>query len=171
MEPAIREAAAGEATMLSDLIRSAFADVAVRFGLTPDNCPRHPSNCTPEWVGSAMARGTRYFVAEADGEAAGCVAVEQAGPDVCYLERLAVLPARRRCGLGAALVEHACRQAAELGASRVQIGIIARHTELMRWYEARGFRATRTATFGHLPFEVLFMETPLEAPARGDGDG
>ena len=163
---AIREASEVDAAMLSDLIRVAFADVAARFGLTPENCPRHPSNCTPEWVSSAMIKGTRYFVAEADGEAAGCVALEQAGPDVCYLERLAVLPTRRRCGLGAALVERIFRGATGLGASRVEIGVIARHTELTRWYEKQGFRPTRTATFEHLPFEVLFMSAELRAPGK-----
>lgn len=161
MQPTIRDAGAADAGMLSGLIRGAFADVAGRFGLTPENCPRHPSNCTPEWVSSAMAKGARYFVAGTEGEAAGCVALEQAGPDVCYLERLAVLPAWRRCGLGTALVKHACGEAAGLGAHRVQIGLIAKDTCLRQWYEGRGFRTTRTATFEHLPFEVLFMEAAL----------
>ena len=162
-DASIRDSGAADAPMLSGLIREAFADVAVRFGLTPENCPRHPSNCAPEWVSSAMAKDARYFVVEADGEAAGCVAVEPAGPEVGYLERLAVLPAWRGRGLGTALVEHACHEAARLGVRRVQIGVIAKDKRLTQWYEARGFRALRTATFAHLPFEVLFMEAALAA--------
>jgi hypothetical protein len=36
--------------LLSRLVRDGFADVANCFGLTPQNCPKHPSNCTHEWV-------------------------------------------------------------------------------------------------------------------------
>ena len=46
----IRTADVHEASLLAHLIRSAYGDVATRFNLTPQNCPKHPSNCTPDWV-------------------------------------------------------------------------------------------------------------------------
>ena len=107
MDYVIREAAEADAGLLASLIREAFADVAVRFGLTPENSPTHPSNCTPEWIRSAFAKGIRHFVLETPEGPAGCVALEQANADVCYLERLAVLPAYRRNGFGEALVNYA----------------------------------------------------------------
>lgn len=65
---------------LSRLTRESFADVANRFGLTPQNCPKHPSNYTREWVERDLARGVRYFILIVDGTAVGCVGVEKASP-------------------------------------------------------------------------------------------
>ena len=96
MEYVIEEAAEADADLLASLIRRAFADVAVRFGLTPKDSPRHPSNCSPDWIRSAFALGIRHFVLKTPGGPAGCVALEQANAHVCYLERLAVLPAYRQ---------------------------------------------------------------------------
>lgn len=41
----IREADIADITLLSSIIRNSYQTVAVRFGLTPENCPKHPSNC------------------------------------------------------------------------------------------------------------------------------
>lgn len=69
--------------LLSTLIRDSFADVADRFKLTPQNCPRHPSNYTREWVEKDLARGVRYFILSAEGTAVGCVGVENPSPTTC----------------------------------------------------------------------------------------
>ena len=165
MTHTIGSASLPDVPVVVDLIRKAFADVAARFGLTPENCPRHPSNCAPEWIETAIQKGVQFFLLEMDGGPAGCVAIEKGPPGVCYLERLAVLPAYRRRGLGKALVDRALSRAAALGAQRVEIGIIAAQEELKEWYRRLGFVETRTAEFPHLPFEVCFMARDLE-PAR-----
>ena len=157
----IREASGEDIHLLTALIRESFRDVAVRFDLTPDNCPTHPSFCTPQWVESAMGKGIRFYVIESDGEPCGCVALERHDDQVCYLERLAVLPERRRRGLGRALTEHVFDQARQMGAQRVEIGIISEHTELEDWYRRLGFSVKGTASFDHLPFEVTFMAREL----------
>jgi N-acetylglutamate synthase-like GNAT family acetyltransferase len=161
----IREATPPEIPKLVEIIRTSFQDVAVRFGLTAANCPKHPSNCQDNWITSAMEKGARYFVLEVEGISCGCVALEQASPEVCYLERLAVLPPKRRRAYGKALVDRVLHEAKELGAQRVDIGIIAEHTELQEWYRKIGFAEQRTATFPHLLFRVLFMSLAL--PAAG----
>lgn len=161
----ILEAAAGDAPLLSEIVRQSFQDVARRFGLTPVTCPKHPSNCQPAWIEQALERGSRYFLLEADRVPSGCVAMEHPEPAICYLERLAVLPPYRGRGHGQALVAHVLREAAAMGAARVEIGIIAAHAELRRWYERRGFSEARHARFPHLPFEVLFMTAPTAHPA------
>jgi ribosomal protein S18 acetylase RimI-like enzyme len=157
--PVIREATREDAPLLAAVIRDSFRDVASRFDLTPDNCPTHPSNCVPEWVESATAKGMRYFVLESGGEPVGCVALEQAGPDICRLEWLAVLPKHRRHGFGDALVRHVLHEARRMGAATVKLAIIADHSELKAWYEQRGFAVTGSQRFDHLPFEVAFMQT------------
>jgi diamine N-acetyltransferase len=157
----IRPATKADIPILAEIIRKAFYDVAVRFGLTEENCPKHPSNCKAEWIEEALAKGVRYFLLDSEGLPCGCVALEQAGPEVCYLERLAVLPERRRQGLGRALVGHALNEAGKLGATQVDIGIIAEQTELKEWYKKIGFSEQRKARFPHLPFEVLFMSITI----------
>ncbi|MEN6360348.1 MAG: GNAT family N-acetyltransferase [Smithella sp.] len=143
--------------ILAEIIRRSFQDAAERFGLTKENAPRHPSNCTDEWVQKDMARGVVYFVIENEGHDAGCVALEPANPGVCYLERLAVLPNQRRRGLGKALVNHVLSEAGLLGAGYVNIGIIAEQTELKSWYQGIGFTEGESREFPHLPFRVTFM--------------
>ena len=146
-----------DATLLAALIRKAYRDVAKKFALTPTNCPTHPSNCQPEWIKKSVDKGIEYFVLENNRTPCGCVAMEQAGPDVCYLERLAVLPHYRQKGYGETLVKHGLTEAAKRNTSRVEIAIIAQHTELKIWYEKLGFTAFHTRTFDHLPFDVTFM--------------
>ncbi len=143
-------------------IRNAFFEVAVRFGLTEANCPKHPSNCKPDWIKEALAKGVRYFILDLDGDFCGCVALERAGPEVCYLERLAVLPAHQRQGFGRALVDHVLEEARLSGARQVDIGIIAEHFELKDWYKKIGFIELRKAHSPHFPFEILFMSKRLD---------
>lgn len=83
--------------------------MADRFKLTPANCSKHPSNCTDEWIENDFARGVNYFILEKKGIPAECVAIERANVDLCYLERLAVLPHERKKGLGSQLVEQIFR--------------------------------------------------------------
>ena len=158
MKPTIKEANVEDRSVLASVIRGSFRDVAERFGLTVGNCPTHPSNCTDDWVESAMAKGTRFYLLADGGTPCGCVGLEQAKPEVCYLERLAVLPEFRRRGFGKALVSHAPNQAKQFGAARVGICIIAEHAELKDWYTKLGFLTEKErVTFEHLPFEVTFM--------------
>lgn len=160
----IRPASLADATALTTLLRSAFAEVAQQFGLNETNAPKHVSNCEESWIVAALEKGVRYYVLEADGECLGCVALEQAKPTLCYLERLAVRPDQQGQGLGAQLVRHTFAEAARLGANRIEIGIIAAHTQLHDWYGRLGFIDNGRKTFAHLPFEVCFMACDLTAP-------
>jgi diamine N-acetyltransferase len=159
----IRSATKKEVSLLATLISNSFRDVAERFGLTPDNCPTHPSNCTTAWIEKALEEGITYYILEMDGKPCGCAALEQISQKICYLERLAVLPQFRRQGFGKALVNHVCREAKKLGARHVEIGTIAEHTELNEWYKKLGFQLKNTAEFEHLPFRVTFMSKKVAA--------
>jgi N-acetylglutamate synthase-like GNAT family acetyltransferase len=157
----IKEASLADVARLSELIRHSYRDIAARFKLAPANCPKHPSNYTDEWVENDFARGVSYYLLEHRGIPAGCVAIEKANPDLCYLERLAVLPHERKKGLGSQLVEHVFRKAQELGSKNISIGIIAKQTELKQWYQKFGFKEGETKEFSHLPFQVTFMTCEL----------
>ncbi len=152
---------------LAHIIRESHRDVAERFELSPENCPRHPSNCASDWIKDDLDRGVRYFTVGETGNPMGCVAVEHAEPHVCYLERLSVLPGCRNRGLGVMLVGHALDIAAGLGAREMSIGIIAEFTELGKWYEKLGFVQGETREFSHLPFGVLMMRLIFK-PGEGE---
>jgi len=158
----IREARPEDAIVLSEIIRRSFRDVADRFNLTQENCPKHPSNCTDQWIRSDLHRGVRYFVLEDDGIPSGCVALELANDEACYLERLCVVPEKRRQGFGKALVRHVLDEATCAGARHVSIGIISDHAELKEWYRKIGFTEGETKGFPHLPFHVTFMSYGLK---------
>ena len=153
----LRKAGNHDLSLLATLIRDSYSDVAERFGLTSENCPKHPSNCTEGWIKRDFDRGVVYYILERNRTPIGCVALEIAGPDLCYLERLAVLPAYRRSGFGKMLVEHIFDQAKTSKINRVSIGIISEQTELKSWYRKLGFIDGETKEFSHLPFLVTFM--------------
>lgn len=143
------------------LIRNAHKDVAKRFALRADNCPKHPSNCTDQWIENDFERGVVYYLAEIDGVPAGCVALEHAAAELGYLERLSVLPRYRKKGLGMKLTRYLFERARQSGIRTIGIGIIAQFTELKNWYEKIGFIPGETKTFPHLPFQVLLMRYTL----------
>lgn len=157
----IREANADDAPTLCRLIRQSYQDVAGRFGLNAENCPKHPSNYTDQWVENDLSRGVTYYLLAADGRPQGCAALEIVSKDLCYLERLAVLPNARRKGYGQILVEHVLGEAGARSIKHASIGIIADQTELKIWYQRIGFMEGETRTFEHLPFRVTFMTYKL----------
>ena len=157
LNPKIRVCTQKDIEVLVETIRRSFQNVAERFDLTPENAPRHPSNCTANWIQKDMERGVTYFVIENENIVIGCVALEKANSDICYLERLAVLPDKRRHGFGKALINHILSEAKLLGAKRVNIGIIAEQNELKKWYKEIGFVEQESKEFPRLPFNVTFM--------------
>ena len=166
MNVTIRQATDADTGLLAEIISRSFADVALRFSLTRENCPKHPSNCTPDWIRQDQTRDIEYFIAEQGCDPSGCVALERPSPELCYLERLAVLPNRRERGIGRALVEHVISSAKATGSHLVSLSIIAKHVELREWYRRLGFRECATKSFPHLPFEVLFMEIEINRMAN-----
>jgi N-acetylglutamate synthase-like GNAT family acetyltransferase len=175
MSSKIRICTTEDTQVLAETIRRSFQDVAARFGLTQENAPSHPSNCTVDWIRKDMERGVSYFAIENKNHVVGCVVLERANAEVCYLERLAVLPDQRRRGFGKALVNHALSEAKLLGVNYVSIGIIAEHTELKNWYKGLGFVEGESKEFPHLPFRVTFMSYDIKkscqqcAPLEGAG--
>jgi ribosomal protein S18 acetylase RimI-like enzyme len=161
----IREASPSDAGLVANLVAESNRDVAERFGLTADNCPKHPSQCTESWVRADLARGERYFIAGDGPQPIGCVAYEQARADLAYLNRLSVLPGWRRQGVGERLVRHVIDRARADAVAAVSLGVIGEHLELQRWYRKLGFIDGETRTYAHLPFAVKYMSYPLAAPA------
>ena len=157
----IRKASIADVSILLSIIRKSFLEVAEKFNLTIYNCPKSPAFYTTERLKGAFQKGLTYYILEEDGRGCGCAALERAGDDRFYLERLAVLPEDRRKGFGEALVRYIFEQARKTGAERLEIGIIAEQTELKKWYRKFGFVEKYTKRFEHLPFMVAFMSVEL----------
>lgn len=154
----IREFVANDASTVAMLVSESNKTVATMFGLNAENCPKHPSFCTPQWVAAEIARGETYFILDdPEGGPIACVAYESAGPGRAYLNRLSVLPSHRRSGAGARLVQHVVDHARSRGAATVSIGVIGEHLDLQRWYNKLGFIDGETKRFAHLPFSVKYM--------------
>lgn len=162
----IKEATQDDCDVIVKIIKNSFRDVARRFSLTKDNCPKHPSNCTSSWIEADFSRGVEYFILYSGNKPIGCVGIESPGTDVCYLERLSVLPEMRGRHFGTRLVQHALECAATKKAIKVSVGIIAEQTELKEWYQKLGFVETQTKSFPHLPFKVCLMEYELGKSAN-----
>lgn len=157
----IRKANYSDIDIISYTIRSSFQTVADRFNLTVENCPKHPSNCTTEWITTGLDRGINYYVVEIGNKVIGCAALEKASSEVCYLERHAILQEYRNRGLGRSLVDYVLAEAKSIGCKRISIGIISEHNELKEWYCRIGFIEESTKQFEHLPFQVTFMSYTL----------
>lgn len=153
----IRLAGPADLSTLAMLVGESNKDVALKFALNAQNCPKHPSFCTEAWVENDLARGERYFILEDGGVPVGCVAYERPAPGRAYLNRLSVLPAHRKRGAGARLVQHIVQLAAAESVRSISIGVIGEHAELKRWYESLGFVCGEVARFPHLPFSVQYM--------------
>ena len=158
----IRNATSEDISTIAILVSNSNKDVAVKFGLDAENCPKHPSFCTDAWVTADLARGERYFIAEENSNPIACAAYECPSAGLAYLNRLSVLPIHRRRGVGACLVQHIVQVAQSNAIKTISIGIIGEHVDLQRWYANLGFKPGATKRFPHLPFSVTYMSYAIQ---------
>ena len=91
----------------------------------------------------------RILVAREGGAIVGCVALTDKGDGICYLGLLTVAPDLQAAGLGRRLLAAAEQVAkAAFGARRIEMTVITQRTELIAWYERRGYARTGE----HRPF-------------------
>jgi GNAT superfamily N-acetyltransferase len=72
----------------------------------------------------------------------GCVLVRRCAAGRCSLGLLTVEPMRQAAGLGRRLIAAAEAAARDMGATAMEMTVIERRGELVRWYERRGYRLT-----------------------------
>lgn len=158
----VREASSSDSRTIARLVSESNKDVALKFGLNVENCPKHPSFCTRVWVEADLARGERYFVIEESLTPIGCVAYENPSAGLAYLNRLSVLSAHRNRGMGARLVQYIIQLARSASIQTISIGVIGEHVDLQRWYRKLGFKDGETKQFAHLPFFVKYMSYAIQ---------
>lgn len=110
--------------------------------------------------------GRSMLLMESAGELVACVFLERhCGADRlgCYLGMLTVRPQLQAAGLGRILLTAAEADARAAGCTRMTLGVLNPRTELMSWYERRGYR--RTGETKPFPYET---QREREKPLRED---
>ncbi|NNH22629.1 GNAT family N-acetyltransferase [Pseudokineococcus marinus] len=165
------------------LVERAYRGEASRGGWTTEadllEGQRTDAASVAELVG---APGSAVLLLEEDGALLACCHVRvlpaAGGPRRAYVGMVAVDPARQGGGTGRAVLDAAVERARGLGARVLEMTVITQRTELVAWYERRGWRRTgeqRPFPYGDerfgrprrddLAFDVL--ERSLAGPSAG----
>lgn len=111
--------------------------------------------------GAYSAPQGRLFLAEVDGQGAGCVGVRPLSEGVCELKRLYVEPAFRGRGVGRDLIMAAIRAAREIGYRKIMLDTLPNMRMALKLYRELGFR--RAPAYYATPVEgTQFLALDLE---------
>ena len=140
LAPATRD----DLSELNALIESAYRGDSARAGWSHEADLLDGQRTDIKALEAAHADPGQHLLLFRDGERiAACVSLTDRGEGLAYLGLLTVDPQRQAIGLGrmmlAAAEEHA---ATDLGATRVEMTVIAQRVELLAWYERRGYVRT-----------------------------
>ncbi len=109
---------------------------------------------------AAAIQGQRNTVLIDDLDAYGTIAV--AG-DVADLERIAVMPSRRRQGVARQLLDALCAAASAQGATRMLLEVAADNEAALGFYEAYGFTSiSRRTGYYRGSIDAIVMQLELE---------
>ena len=140
-----RRATLDDVPSLVALVESAYRGEPSRAGWTTEADLLHGQRTDDEEVGRVVAdRAGRVLVVD-DGGATllACCHLERRDGGTAYFGMFAVRPGRQGGGVGSALLVAAEQVAAiELGATALEMTVIRQRTELIAYYERRGWVRT-----------------------------
>ena len=140
---AIVVAGPGDLPALHALIERAYRGDSARMGWSHEADLLGGQRTDRAVLTEMLADPEQRLLVARDGRAlTGCVSVRRVGPDRCYLGLLTVEPALQAAGLGRSLIAAAEDSARRMGATVMEMTVIARRAELVAWYERRGYRLT-----------------------------
>ena len=159
----VAPAADADLPAIAALVNSAYRGESSRAGWTTEaDFLGGQRTDTQTLRGDLAARPGAVVLAvrdEPQGEIIACVWLEPAAADAWYLGMLTVLPTLQDRRLGRSLLEAAEGYAVERGARRVRMTVISIRTELIGWYERRGY--ARTGETRPFPADDPLFGTPL----------
>lgn len=140
----LEPASPADLTALHALVESAYRGDSARAGWTHEADLLGGQRTDLTGLAAMLADPAQHLLVLRDGDTLrGCVALAEKGEGTTYLGMLTVDPASQAAGLGrlllAAAEDHA---AADLGANRMELTVIAQRRELIAWYERRGYGLT-----------------------------
>ena len=138
-----RPATTEDVPALVALVNSAYRGESSKAGWTTEADLLGGQRVDVEGLTDTIVRpGNVILLHERDRAPVACVHLERTGED-CYLGMLTIQPTRQGAGLGRQMLGIAERWAREHWSSRtMQMTVIVQRTELIAWYERRGYRRT-----------------------------
>ncbi|KWT57554.1 GCN5 family acetyltransferase [Streptomyces albus subsp. albus] len=145
VELTYRAATEADVPALVALIESAYRGDASREGWTTEADLLEGQRTDPEGVAAVVgAPDSVLLVAENAGETVACCQLEHRGDHV-YFGMFAVRPGLQGGGLGKVVMAEAERTArARWNAAEMRMTVIRQRSDLIAWYERRGYRRTGT---------------------------
>ena len=162
-----RPATLADVPDLHRLVESAYRGESARGGWTHEADLLETPRSSAEGLSAVVADPREVVLLAFDGERlVGCVQVSRASDDVGYFGLLTVDPSLQAGGLGRRLIAEAeTWAAARWGASRMELSVVSVRSELIAYYERRGYRLTgETRPFPvpvDPPLTLAVMEKPL----------
>lgn len=139
----IRPVIAEELPVLHALIERAYRGDSAKAGWTHEADLLGGQRTDPAALTDMLADpGQRLLVAVDEGAITGCVSIKRCATDRCYLGLLTVDPALQAAGLGRRLIAAAEDAARAMGAAIMEMTVIVQRSELVAWYERRGYHLT-----------------------------
>lgn len=150
----LSEAQTKDATAISFLVNSAYRGESSRKGWTTEADLLGGQRTNPSLIESELADPNKKIICirAADSQKIlACVSLEKIVEDnevSCYFSMLTVNPELQAGGIGRFLLTGAEDIARQWGASRMTMSVIQQRTELVAWYERRGYvRTGKTEPF------------------------
>jgi ribosomal protein S18 acetylase RimI-like enzyme len=139
-----RFAAEADVPAIVSVVESAYRGDASRAGWTTEADLLDGQRTDAEAVSAVLAApDSVVLLAETDGMLAGCCHLERRLADEVYFGMFAVRPGSQGQGWGAQILAEAERLARdEWRAATVVMTVIGQRTDLIAWYERRGYRRT-----------------------------
>ncbi|MBE7209953.1 MAG: GNAT family N-acetyltransferase [Gluconacetobacter diazotrophicus] len=157
------DATLDDVSALVRLVNAAYRDPGPAPGWTDERGLVSGTRTDPDTLRAELS-ASRFLVLRFQSGAppVACLRVQPHPPDAWLLSTIAVDPARQAAGLGRQLLagtEHLARAA---GICRLALTVIPLRTDLVGWYERRGFRSTGAV----LPFP--YGDPAVGTPLRPD---
>ena len=174
----IREITKEEIRESVRVITESFMTVADELGFTAENAPRFTAFATTEdrlmyqmdiekrpmygfFSDEESDDGSGDNAGSGSGKMLGYYSLAKQSDTEWELNNLCVLPEHRHDGIGDLLLQDAFKRARELGAVKLNIGIVEENVRLRKWYESKGFMHLGTKKFDFFPFTCGYMEKML----------
>jgi ribosomal protein S18 acetylase RimI-like enzyme len=146
-----------------EIFHIGYETVAVEFGLTEENCPDRGRASLPfEKLAAEFENGTMMFGYYSNDKLVGFLGMKMLDDDILKLDDIIVLPDFRNLGCGKELLNYCKTKAKELGATKIQLGMIDDNKRLKKWYEENGFVNIGYKKYEKAPFTVGRMECQIK---------
>ena len=154
---ALRRLQASDIPVSAQIIRVAFAAIALDYGITQGDYPAHSAFLEEEALMDELRGGAWMIGLFEGGLQAGFLSLRPHGEGAFYLERLAVLPQCRHKGYGEKLLDCATAMVAAAGGGSILLGALHENERLVRWYARYGFREAAAHEYASIPRAVSMM--------------